>query len=186
MGTTNDVEAWQCRGWLCKFGYPDAIGDVFTESTDFHLEDGSKLGVYFEHGGDATLSKKRIGIGEVERRDQGLWITADIFLSGGYGTALRRLSRDRLVGWSSGALPGLVERKRIASRLNHLLSWCPGEASLTMTPAMPFPHSGVMMKRLDLSDYSMPDIDELLLAQKVEHELAKFERLQAKILAMSK
>lgn len=186
MGTTNNVEAWQCRGWLCKYGAVDSVGDVFTKATDFHIfEDGSKLGVYFEHGQDVTLSRKRIGIGEVERRDQGLWITADIFLSGGYGTALRKLSRDRLVGWSSGALPGLVDRKRIGPRLNHLLSWGVGEASLTMTPAMPLPHSGVMMKRLDLSDSTL-DIEELILAQKVELELAKFERIQAKILAMSK
>lgn len=178
MGSiTNEVEGWQCRGWLCKQGYPDEIGDVFTESTDFHLEDGAKLGVYFEHGQDGTLSKKRIGVGEVERRSEGLWIHADIFLPGGFGKALRKLSRDRLVGWSSGAVPGLVERKRIGPRLNHLVSWCPGEASLTMTPCMPLPHSSVLMKRLDLGE-SKRDLEELLLAQKVEAELEHFQRIQ--------
>jgi hypothetical protein len=181
----DEVEGWQCRGWLCKHGYADEVGDVFTESTDFHLEDGAKLGVYFEHGQDDALSKKRIGIGEVERRPEGLWIQADIFLAGGFGKALRRLSRDRLLGWSSGAVPGLVERKRIGPSLNHLVSWCPGEASLTMTPCMRLPHSSVLMKRLNLGESKL-NVEELLLMQRVDAEHERFERVQAKTLAIER
>ncbi len=51
-------------GYLVVFSdanTPDLEGDYFTKDTDFGFEDGDTLPVYYAHGQDPAIKKRRIG-----------------------------------------------------------------------------------------------------------------------------
>ena len=62
-------------GYLVLFGTPGATdleGDYFTPDTDYG--DAKTTPVYYQHGMDAAVGKRKIGAGELRRDDVGVWI----------------------------------------------------------------------------------------------------------------
>lgn len=124
-------------GYLVRFGAPndtDLEGEFFDAGTDFGIESGAKLGVFYNHGLDATLKSRRIGRGTVTAQDAGLWIEAQLDLRDEYEQAVYTLAEKGKLGWSSGAAGHLIERVP-AGKATRIAQWPAGEASLTPTPA---------------------------------------------------
>lgn len=124
-------------GYLVRFGTPDDTdleGEFFDASTDFGIESGAKLGVFYNHGLDSVLKTRRIGRGTVTAQDAGLWIEAQLDLRDEYEQAIYVLAEKGKLGWSSGAAGHLIERVP-AGKATRIAQWPTGEASLTPTPA---------------------------------------------------
>lgn len=124
-------------GYLVRFGGPtdtDLEGEFFDANTDFGIESGAKLGIFYNHGIDATLKTRRIGRGTVTAQDAGLWIEAQLDLRDEYEQAIYALAEKGKLGWSSGAAGHLIERVP-AGKATRIAQWPTGEASLTPTPA---------------------------------------------------
>jgi hypothetical protein len=163
------------HGWLVKFGEVDFEGDVFTEETNFFLgPSGQKanIPVLYEHGRDSLLGLSLLGEGTVSLRDGGLWISATLRVPPMLGSALKRLARDRQIGWSSGAAAHLTPPLRKGTP-NHVKSWAIAEASLTTRPAMKLIHSHAMVKRFNASEY----VTEL----QARLALAEYERIAKEV-----
>lgn len=113
---------------------PDLTGDFFSAQSDLGVEDGAKLPVYYEHGFDDKLKKRKIGTGTITVDEVGAWFEAQLKLRDDYEKAIYELAEAGKLGWSSGAAGHLVERAS-AGNANHILSWPIAEASLTPQPA---------------------------------------------------
>lgn len=139
---------------------PDLEGDYFTPHTEFGFDDAQPVGVYYLHGMDTTLGKRRIGSATLRRDPLGIWIDAQLDLRDDYERAIYALAQDGKLGWSSGAASHLVERAAPVRNLTpaqsrprgdlrplsiamerglggEVLRWIVAEASLTPTPAEP-------------------------------------------------
>lgn len=152
----SSTEMRRAEGWLIRFGQRDFEGDIFTAETDFFLGASgrkSSIPILFEHGQDELLQLALLGEGTVIHKDGGLWMDAVLRVPPVLGSALKRLTRDRLLGWSSGAAGHTVTpRERGNGRV--IKSWGIAEASLTTRPAMHLVHSHAMIKRLDPQQYA--------------------------------
>lgn len=113
---------------------PDLEGEFFTKSTDFGLELPARVGVYYNHGQDEKLGKKRLGRAELTETEDGIWFTAQLDLSDRYQAKVYELAELERLGASSGAAPHLVEKKQ-AGKATEILAWPVAEASVTVTPA---------------------------------------------------
>ncbi|MDX2141388.1 MAG: phage major capsid protein [Chloroflexota bacterium] len=137
-GATKALADGKLGGYLVVYSdaqAPDLEGDFFTDATDFDVEDGRQVGVYYLHGQDATLGKRRIGKALLKRDPVGIWIEAQLDLRDDYERALYQLAQQGALGWSSGAAAHLVERTPRPP--HHVTRWTIAEASLTPTPAEP-------------------------------------------------
>lgn len=110
--------------------------DFFTKDTDFDFEKGEKRSIYYSHGMDAHLGKRRLGRGELEMKDAGVWVTTQLALRDDYEKKIFEMAKTGKLGWSSGSAPHLVERKAVGTS-NQVMSWPIVEASLTPCPAEP-------------------------------------------------
>lgn len=125
-------------GYLVRFtgqGDYDLTGDRFTAQTDFDIEDGSVKSVYYAHGQDDTVGKRRIGRGTLKTDEVGVWVDAQLDLADKYQAAIYKLAEDGKLGWSSGSASHLVERKSDDNGSHRITHWPIAEASLTPTPA---------------------------------------------------
>lgn len=125
-------------GYLVRFTdatRPDLTGDFFTPQTDFDIEPGDRVSVYYNHGLDATLKRRRLGVGTIKLDDAGVWVEAQLALRDEYEQAIYRMAEAGKLGWSSGTLPNLVEREP-EGKAARIITWPLGkDASLTPTPA---------------------------------------------------
>ncbi|MBE0690068.1 MAG: hypothetical protein IH587_08110, partial [Anaerolineae bacterium] len=124
-------------GFLVVYGdqdHPDLEGDFFTKETDLDFEDGHQVGVYYQHGLDATLKTRRMARGTLKHEDAGVWIEAQLELRDAYEEAIYGMVEAGKLGWSSGAASHLVERAP-AGKARHIKKWTIAEASLTPMPA---------------------------------------------------
>lgn len=110
--------------------------DFFTKETDFDFDAGEKRSVYYSHGMDSQLGKRRLGRGELELKDAGVWVSTQLALRDEYEKKIFELAKSGKLGWSSGSAPHLVERKQVGTS-NQVIHWPIVEASLTPTPAEP-------------------------------------------------
>jgi len=113
-GATKALADGKLGGYLVVYSdahAPDLEGDFFTAATDFDFADGHQVGVYYLHGQDATLGKRRIGKALLRRDPVGIWIEAQLDLRDDYERALYQLAQQGALGWSSGAAAHLVERR---------------------------------------------------------------------------
>jgi HK97 family phage prohead protease len=127
------------RGRLVHFTGPedyDVTREFFDGKTDFGTALPAKLGLYYHHGFDATLGKRRLGHAEVKAEDDGLWFETQLDLADRYQARIYDLARAGKLGASSGAVKHLVE-KEPAGKAERITSWPLGEVSLTPSPAMP-------------------------------------------------
>lgn len=124
-------------GYLARFGAPNDVdleAEFFDAGTEFGIESGAKLGVFYNHGLDSVLKTRRIGRGTITAQDAGLWIEAQLDLRDEYEQAIYQLAEKGKLGWSSGAAGHLIERVP-AGKATRIAQWPMGEASLTPTPA---------------------------------------------------
>ena len=127
----------EVKGWAVRFTGPDDTdleGDYFTSDTDFGPS--KEVGLYYQHGMDKELGRKRIGTAELEKKDAGLWMQAQMKLREDYEKAIEEMVRRKKMGISSGAAGHLVERVKTDGG-NFIAQWPIGEVSLTPTPAEP-------------------------------------------------
>lgn len=128
-------------GYLVLFSTaadPDisAQKDFFTKDTDFDFENGDKRSVYFAHGLDKTVGKKKFGRGSLEMKDAGVWFEGILNERDEYEKYVLELARRGKLGWSSSTSPNFMERKQVGSS-NQVVTWPIVEASLTHKPAEP-------------------------------------------------
>jgi HK97 family phage major capsid protein len=136
-------------GYLVVYGdeaSPDLEGDFFTAATDFGFDDGAEVGLYYMHGLDPALGKRRVGKAHLRRDPLGIWIEAQLALRDEYERAIYGLAVADKLGWSSGAAAHLVERGALRTAggatdsmnaATPITRWAIAEASLTPTPAEP-------------------------------------------------
>jgi HK97 family phage major capsid protein/HK97 family phage prohead protease len=134
---TADDGSMIVAGYGVVWGGADLDGDTFTQETDLWLDRITPTPpVLYDHGMDARLGKTVLGrVIKTEPDDIGLWIEAQLdahaqYLQ--YIEAIRELSEKDALGWSSGSVGHLVERKN-----GIIKSWPIVEFSLTTMPAEP-------------------------------------------------
>lgn len=128
-------------GYLVTFGNADqpdlsSQHDFFSKSTDFDFDDGDKRSIYFGHGLDAKMGKRKIGKVAMKVDDVGVWVDGQLNLRDEYERAIYGMVKQGKLGWSSGAPSHLVERKSVGEA-HEILHWPIAEGSLTPTPAEP-------------------------------------------------
>lgn len=125
-------------GYLVAFTGPDAPdlqGEFFDAATDFDADDGDPVTLYYNHGLDPTLKRRKLGKGAIKRDDAGIWLEAQLALRDEYERLIYGLAEAGKLGWSSGSLPHLVEREPMG-KATRITAWPLGkDASLTPTPA---------------------------------------------------
>lgn len=125
-------------GYLVRFtdaDSPDLENDFFTKDTDYDAEDGDRITVYYAHGQDATLGRRKLGKGILTFKDVGVWVETQLKLRDAYEKAIYEMAQSGKLGWSSGTPPHLVEREQIG-KAYYVKSWPLGsDASLTPVPA---------------------------------------------------
>lgn len=125
-------------GYLVRYtdaDAPDLDGDFFTMQTEFDADDGDPVTLYYNHGLDPILKKRRLGRGHLRFDEVGAWVEAQLEMRDDYERAIYRMAESGKLGWSSGTLPNLVEREPVGKAW-HIKSWPLGkDASLTPTPA---------------------------------------------------
>lgn len=133
-------------GYLVQFKSVDLEGDFFDSLTDYGIEDGARLPVYYQHGLDATIKNRKIGKGTIRIDDAGLWLEAQLEMRDEYERMIYGMAEAGKLGWSSGAAGHLVDRQQVGKSWR-ISSWPIAEASLTPTPAEPR-NSAVPIKSL--------------------------------------
>jgi len=131
-------------GYLVRFSTekdPDIsdMKDFFTSGTNFDMPDGTKsTSVYYNHGLDAQIKKRKIGTGTMKVDDIGVWVEAQLNLADEYDKAVYEMAKDGALGWSSGTASHLIDREAKDNGTHEIKSWPLGlDASLTPTPAEP-------------------------------------------------
>ena len=113
------------------FNRVDLQGERFTKSTDFGMQE--QIPVLYQHGQDATLKSRSLGVARIVRRDDvGLWLEAQLELRDEYEKAIMQMVKDGKLGVSTGALSHIVHREG-----GEIKTWWLGEVSLTPIPAEP-------------------------------------------------
>lgn len=139
-------------GYLVRFGNPDDTdleGEFFDAHTDFGIDDGGQVGVYYNHGLDNRLKTARLGRGQLTMQEVGLWIEAQLDLRTEYEQAIYALAEKGKLGWSSGTAGHLIERVP-AGKATRIAQWILAEASLTPTPAE-YRNSAISIKAWEAS-----------------------------------
>lgn len=116
---------------------PDLDGDFFTKDTDFDLEDKLSLPVYFAHGVDAQMKKRKLSRASFKMTDEGLWVETQLDLRDRWLAKIHELIAAGKLSFSSAAISHLVERVKKASA-NWIATWPLIEVSFTASPAAPY------------------------------------------------
>lgn len=125
-------------GYLVRFSTandPDLEGEFFTKETDFGEADASP--VYYQHGMDPRLGKRKLGRAKHKKDDFGVWAEAQLNLRDEYEGFIYQMAKQGKMGWSSGTAGHLIERESYG-KAAWLKTWPLGlDATLTPTPAEP-------------------------------------------------
>ena len=163
-----DIEKGLIEGWAIPFGGPmpggkDLDNEAFTKDTELYLDAYDKRPVLYMHGMDKALGVGPIGA-EVkwEQRDGGIWLEAQLSLSGKYQGHVLELARRGLLGYSSGANPQSAAKS--ASGLIERWMWM--ETSLLPIPSNPF--SMITMKAHGYEE-GINLHDQVLICEKLGH-----------------
>jgi phage head maturation protease len=129
-------------GYLVRFSSerdPDIsrMRDFFVKQTDFDMEFPGRSSVYYDHGLDKTLKRRKLAHATLEVDDIGVWAEAQLAQRDEYEAHIYKMAKEGKLGWSSGTANHLVERERVGDA-HKILRWPLGlDASLTPTPAEP-------------------------------------------------
>jgi len=176
-------------GYLVQWGDPssaDSDGEFFTAETDFDTEFPCKTSVYYHHGLDATIGRRRLGRGEMKLDDSGIWMEGQLDLRDAYLARIYAMAEAGKLGWSSGAVAHLTDPPR-ESPGGPIKCWPLKEASLTPIPsdrrnlavamkACPWPEFAEMTARAGLEPPELP----VSLAEDLERAADYLERIRAR------
>lgn len=125
-------------GYLVQFGgeaTKDAEGEWFTADTDFDTEFPARASIYYNHGLDPVIGRRRLGHGSMKQDDLGIWVEAQLDLADRHQAALYRMAQAGKMGWSSGSLSHITDPPRETPG-GAIKSWPLGhDASLTPIPS---------------------------------------------------
>ena len=140
-------------GYLVRFTSaddPDMTGDYFDAETDFDMEFPGKATVYWNHGLDPQVKRRKLGKADLTIDETGVWAEMILQERVEYEKYIAQWARAGKIGWSSSTAPNLVERKKVGNA-EHIVLWPLGlDASLTHTPAEP--RNSVMALKTFISD----------------------------------
>lgn len=120
------------------FGGPiagkDIQGESFTKSTDFCIDWFEKRPLLYDHALNGTIKTYKVGdVVAAESTDDGIFVKAELNKRGRYYNIVRKLIDQQALGFSSGAVPYLVQ----TDANKNITRWPWFELSLTATPANP-------------------------------------------------
>lgn len=160
-GALKHVGDGRVTGLLVRFSTaadPDVSPsrDFFTKNTDYGFDGGTEITtpIYYDHGKDGTIGKERLGRGTLKMMDEGIWIDAQLDKRKKYAKAVLQLADMGVLGWSSGSVPHLVEKKAVDGTPAHeVVRWPLGaDGTLTPTPAEPRTQA-VALKSVGADEY---------------------------------
>lgn len=164
-GAIKDLGNGKVGGYLVLYGdatKTDLTGDYFTPDTDFDLDNEKTTTVYYQHGLDPQLKRRKLGTGVIKRDDVGVWVEAQLKLRDDYERAVYGMVQAGKMGWSSGTAAHLVERESVGKSY-HITRWALGlDASITPTPAEP------RTQALNLKSIPVYELKEVIPAQQPE------------------
>ena len=127
-------------GYLVRFtseNDPDLTGDYFNAETDFDMDFPGKATVYWNHGIDSQMKRRKLGKADLRVDDAGVWAEMILQERDEYEQYVSKWAGEGKLGWSSGTAAHLVERKKVGES-NFIMRWPLGlDASLTHIPAEP-------------------------------------------------
>jgi hypothetical protein len=137
-GAVKALGGGRIGGYLVRFSTdedPDLEGEFFTKETDFGE---SETGVvYYQHGLDEVLKRRKIGRATHKMDEFGVWAEAQLDLRDKYERFIYSMAEKGKMGWSSGTAGHLVEREQRGKAI-WLKSWPLGlDDTLTPIPAEP-------------------------------------------------
>src|SRR3990172_3492324 len=123
---------------------PDLEGEFFTKDTYFGDPDPVPLygTVYYNHGLDKKIGKRRLGVAEHRVDDFGVWAEAQLNQRDKYEKFIYQLAEQGKLGWSSGTASHLMERE-MTGKAVWIKSW-PLGLDDTLTPVPAEPRNSVM------------------------------------------
>jgi hypothetical protein len=145
-------------GYLVRFTEPgdnDLDEEFFTKETDFGDPKPVPLTgtVYFHHGADKKLGKRRLGTATHKVDEFGVWVETQLELRDKYEKFIYQRAKQKKMGWSSGTASHLIERE-VTAKGTWIKSWPIGlDDTITPTPAEP--RNGVIA----LKSWEPDDID---------------------------
>lgn len=127
-------------GYLVMWGnaqQKDLTDEYFTPETEeltAIFKAMGKLPYLYEHATDGTVKTSVVGTIDLVREDSiGLWYEVQMDRASKYKQAIQRLAQQKVLGTSSGTLPGA---RKVASD-GRILRWPIVEGSATVSPAEP-------------------------------------------------
>jgi phage head maturation protease len=136
-GQIKALGSGRIAGYLIRFGSRydiDLHGDFFSPSVDIDYHQGKQISLYYNHGLDPVLKKRKIGKAALREDDAGWWLEGQLAMRDEYERAIYEMVESGKMGFSSGSAPHLVERKSVG-KAHEIVAWPVIEASLTPTPA---------------------------------------------------
>lgn len=135
-------------GYLVLFGSPEQTDatefrDFFTPHTDFDIPaSGAKSTIYYHHGLNPALKKRKLGVADLQITDAGVWMEAELSARDDYEAKVLEMVRRNKLGLSSGTANHLMDRiatkNAAGERVHEITRWPLGlDASLTPTPGEP-------------------------------------------------
>jgi len=125
-------------GYLVRFSGekdPDLSGEFFSKDTDFG--EAEKSAVYYQHGADPIIGKRKLGVTPLIADDFGVWAETQLDIRDKYEKFIYEMAEAGKMGWSSGTAGHLVERVPVG-KATWLRSWPLGlDASITPAPMEP-------------------------------------------------
>ena len=126
-------------GYLVRFTSeddPDLTGDFFTAETDFDMDFPGKSTVYWNHGIDAKVGKRKLGKADLTIDGVGVWAETILQERDEYEEHIAQWARAGKLGWSSSTAPNLMERKKVGNA-EHIVLWPVSYTHLTL-PTTPY------------------------------------------------
>ncbi len=125
-------------GYLVRFSTdndPDLTGEFFSKDTDFgDLATGT---VYYQHGLDEKLKRRKLGNSTHRTDEFGVWAETQLAMRDEYEKFIYELAESGKLGWSSGTASHLVEKEQ-SGKAFKITRWPLGlDDTLTPTPAEP-------------------------------------------------
>jgi phage head maturation protease len=123
-------------GYVVRFGSPetaDVQGDYFTPHTDYGLDCSTKARVVYHHGLTKKYGPKRFGTVDLSVKANGIEAAGELDLTDAACKAVYNDVEAGKLGWSSGSVDRLVERRAVKGK-SEILAWPLIEVSLTPTP----------------------------------------------------
>jgi len=132
--------SYRAGGYMALWGSEkekDLDDEFFTPETEEMttiFKAVGKLPYLYNHATDGVLKSALVGVIDVLEPDEvGLWYEAQLDKGNAYLDAIRKLTQQRMLGTSSGTLPGA----RKVAKNGRILRWPIVEGSMTPTPADP-------------------------------------------------